>query len=879
MKLASFLFAVLGLLTYKVNAQSSRSLSGVVKDSAGAAIEAATVKVAISKDTISSITDKSGRYQFKNIKADKFTITISSTGYITYTESYEFKKDQNVLELQPIVLKVQMHELKEVVVKSVIAPVTVKEDTVEYDARAYKIREGDLVEDLLKQLPGIDVDKDGNVKAEGKGMTKLRVNGQDFFTNDVTTFIKQLPANILSKVQVIDDYGDEANFTGVKTGEPQKMLNLVTKPGMNKGTFGNTSATAGTNSVKSISANGNLWRDSKQISANGNISHADNNSLVSNNSSVSASYRNNWGKKFSFNAGYTYNDYRSKSSSSTYNETLYPSGSLYTTSDHASENTAKGHNLHMGLNYNKDRKNYLTLQAALGCHEAAGNYTSASAQKGVVFQDLRNMGSSNQRSPNVSGSAYYSHRFQKAGRFVSITFNVGANTNNNDEGLSDFTRYYDLTSGLPVKDSTLARIVHSKNSSTNTSFSVSYNEPINKNNFVDVSYNYSSNVSQTSLITDVTKAPGISELVDSLSNIYRNIFANHRLGINYRHTTKFINYTAGIQFQPTTIDGEYVGRKESIHHTSFNFSPAASMQLHISKTSSLNMGYGGQSSSPNITQLQPVTDTRNLQNIVIGNPDLKPSFTHRLNVSYNKHSPEKGTMINLSLNGSTIKDQVVTDVRLINDTLARTFRQETHYKNVNGNYNVGGNYNFSQPLFKNSLNIDIAGRLGYSRSISFANNILSASQNTNLSQSVGLRLSLEWLAINGDIQYANNRQNYTVGINRNISIETWNYNIGTQIFILKNRIRAGIDATKQVNKGYYSNVANNPLYINANASMSFLKKDRANVSIRVNDFLNQGNVPTRMVSGNSITDSRTNYITRYVIVAFTIRLNKFGRDE
>jgi hypothetical protein len=878
MKLTAFLLVVFYLVTFKLSAQSTRTVSGIIKDTAGSVIEGATVKIAAASDTISSVTDKSGRFQFKNIRSDKFTIIVSSTGFVTTSQSYEFKKDERVLEIQPIILKTEIHQLQDVVVKSVIVPVTVKEDTVEYDARAYKIRDGDLVEDLLKQLPGIEVDNDGNVKAEGKGMTKLRVNGEDFFTNDVTTFIKQLPANIVSKLQVIDDYGDQANFTGIKTGEPQKMLNLVMKPGMSHGRFGNASINAGTNGVASVGGNANFWLGSKQISGNVNVGRANNKSLVSNNSGASTSYRDNWGKKLSFNASYNYNSTQSKSSSSTYNETLYPTGSLYTTSDYAMQHRSGTHGVQMGLNYNKDKTNYLTLQGTVNYYQGTSSNTSASSHKGIVFEDLQSASLSNQKSPNFSGSAYYSHRFKKPGRFVSLTLNLGASTNKNVEDVSDYTRYYDLNSGAPVKDSTLQRIVESNNTSTRTTFSFSYNEPINKSNFFDLSYSFNSSASNNSLITNVGKLAGLYELVDSLSNIYHKTFANHNLGLNYRHTAKGINYSAGLQLQPNTLSGEYAGRKETIHHTSVNFSPVANVQVVTSKSSSVNISYGGQSTSPTINQLQPVIDTRNLRNIVIGNPDLKPSFAHRFNVSYNQHLAKKGTMFFAGVGGSAIKDQVVSDVRLINDTVARNFRQETHFRNVNGNYNVGGNYSVSQPMFKNTFNVDVSGRIGYSRTTSFADNILNVGSNTQMSQSVNFRLYLKWLSLNGGVQYANTKHNYTVGINRNIFVETWSYNFSPNISI-RRKFMVGLDVSKQANSGYYSALAKNPLYLNANVSFSFLKKDAGSLRIRANDLLNQGNGPVRMVTDNSITDSRSNYVTRYVLVSFTLRLNKFGGNN
>jgi hypothetical protein len=147
-----------------------------------------------------------------------------------------------------------------------------------------------------------------------------------------------------------------------------------------------------------------------------------------------------------------------------------------------------------------------------------------------------------------------------------------------------------------------------------------------------------------------------------------------------------------------------------------------------------------------------------------------------------------------------------------------------------------------------------------------------------MSQSVNFRLYLKWLSLNGGVQYANTKHNYTVGINRNIFVETWSYNFSPNISI-RRKFMVGLDVSKQANSGYYSALAKNPLYLNANVSFSFLKKDAGSLRIRANDLLNQGNGPVRMVTDNSITDSRSNYVTRYVLVSFTLRLNKFGGNN
>lgn len=861
----------------RLNAQTTRVVSGLLRDSSGVVIHGANLQLAAGKDTFFTTSNKDGRYTFKGIKTSIFTLAVTSMGYRAYSGTFHFKEGKTALELEPVIMQPEVHQLEDVLVKSVIVPVTVKPDTLEYDARAYNVREGDMVEDLLKQLPGIEVDKEGNVKAQGKEMTKLRVNGKDFFTNDVTTFIKQLPANIVSKLQVIEDYGEEAEFTGIKKGEPKKMLNLVMKPGMNRGTFGNAGVRAATSGIYGLNGGANIWRDTKQISANLNLNNSNNKSLVSTSSGTSLSYRDNWSKKLSVNADYNYSSTRSNSANNIYRETIYPFGTIYTNTGNNFINRNKGHNLNLGMNYTIARSTYLTLHAGLNYSKGNNNSASVSNQTGAIMQDLQTGSYSRQSSPNIFGAAFFGHRFKKSGRVLSASINLNQSNGNDKQQLTDHVVYYDVNTTGVVKDSVLERLVLTENRSSNIGMSISYSEPLSKRKRLDVSYNYNTSLTNNSLLTNVSKSPGRYDYIDSLSNISEYTFSNHRINLSYRYTSKQVNYSAGINVQPNSTNGQYTGRKESIHYSTLNFSPMANLNLTISETSTINMGYNGQSVAPNINQLQPVADSRDLQNIIVGNPNLKPSFNHQFNLSYNKSLSKDGAMFMLGLNGSTIKNQVVANVLLIRDSVLGSLKQETHFENATGTYNIGANYNLAQPLFNRKLNVDFSGRIGNSKNISYADNVKNYRTSLQILQAVRAGMNLKWTDFSAGAQYSNYHSRYTLR-DRTTNIVTWQFNVSNTIFFSK-RFGVGYDVSKQINSGYYSSLSNNPLYINAYTNVTFFKKQTANLRLQFNDLLNQGNSPGRVISENSITDSRTNVITRYLLLSFNMRLSQFGKKE
>src|SRR4051794_25724752 len=226
------------IITFVSSGQQARSVSGSIVDTAGSPIHDVNIKIVSGKDSLVTFTDATGAFHFTNSRFSDFNLTASIIGYKTFTHRYSLSPGSNVLSIQPIQLHLEANRLTDVVVVA-INPVTVKEDTIEYKANAYKVREGAPVEDVIKKLPGVTVDKDGNITAQGKQVARVRVNGKDYFGGDVQTATQNLPADIIDNIQVIDDYGDRANITGIKEGEPEKILNITVQKGKSKGSFGN----------------------------------------------------------------------------------------------------------------------------------------------------------------------------------------------------------------------------------------------------------------------------------------------------------------------------------------------------------------------------------------------------------------------------------------------------------------------------------------------------------------------------------------------------------------------------------------------------------------------------------------------------------------
>ncbi|HMG11448.1 MAG TPA: carboxypeptidase regulatory-like domain-containing protein, partial [Mucilaginibacter sp.] len=253
MKFLYIFIAAVFLLYLNTYAQSGREVSGTVQDSTGVTLPGTTVQLLTGTDSTTVITNAKGGFVFNPVKTNQFSLVIRSIGYRALKRRFILDADNKPVMLAPIILKTETYMLNTVTIADV-NPVKLKEDTIEFNADAYKVRDNAPVEDVLKKLPGVDVDKDGNVTAQGKSVTKVRVNGKDFFGGDLKTATRNLPADIVQNIQIIDDYGDQANLTGVKTGEPDKVLNITIKQSKNYGYFGQASAGGGKDAIPGIAS-------------------------------------------------------------------------------------------------------------------------------------------------------------------------------------------------------------------------------------------------------------------------------------------------------------------------------------------------------------------------------------------------------------------------------------------------------------------------------------------------------------------------------------------------------------------------------------------------------------------------------------------------
>ncbi len=898
---------ILTLVSLTVHAQSNYEVNGTLRDSSGLSVIAATVKLRSAKDSLFTRTNANGAFSFKGVKSGQFTLSITSLGFQSALRKYVYNEGEGSLALGIINLKNSTKQLNEVVISGT-PTVTVKEDTLEFRAADYKLKDDAQVEDLLRKLPGVEVDKDGNVKAQGKAVTRVRVNGKDFFGGDVKTATQQLPANLIDKIQLIDDYGDQANFTGVKEGDPEKILNIQIRPDKNNGYLTQGKIGQGNEGRYQGNISANVFNKTQQISVQGNLNNT-NTSLFSFSGggggarvqlgggggggnarvtvgggnaggdgltrvvSLGVNYRDEWSKKLTSYGNYSYANRNNEVLRSTQQQNINATGFLLNNQNSTSNTSTINHRFNWNLEYKIDSVNYLKVTPYFNLGQSNGTSASTFAflQDGTsLISNGNNGGISSSETPNFGADALFNHRFGKRGRTASVNLSLSKNnTTQENDAINQTTAF---GAAIPVYQ---RQLVSNNNTNTTTRSGISYIEPLSRTESLEFNWNFSLADYQNGRTTLGTNTPGgVLTTVASQSNDYTYSFMTNRLGMNYRVTQKKYNYSLGLGVQPSLLSGTSVSNQTSYRRTALNLIPVLRYSYNFSKTKEFNASYNGRNNEPSFNQLQPVTDVSNPQFPVVGNPNLKAEFSHNINIRYNNFNFEKGDVWFTNFSVNLTENKIVS-----NSVFLPGNKIETRYLNTNGFYSVNGFYTWSKPFAERKYTLSINGFANYSNNINFVNDQKNIGKNLIISQGANFQLNpAKWIELNPGVNYTANKNTYSISAQQNTKVSTWNLTFNGKAYIRKTWI-LGADFTKALNKGYTSAFSVNPFIMNTYLEKQFLKNNAASLRFQIFDVYNENTSISRSVTANSINDTRSNRLARYAMLTFSLKLQKFNGQQ
>ncbi|MEM7186319.1 MAG: outer membrane beta-barrel protein [Bacteroidota bacterium] len=909
-----YLFGFLFLLTTAVGWSQSKpfELQGtLVDDQTEQPLESATIYLEQVRDSslvTYTISDKNGSFYIKDrTSRDSLRLTVSYIGYRSIQQVVVI----DAAEIDLGVLSMQQGEtLDEVLIKS-RAPITVKKDTLEFNVKSFKTRKDATVEDLLKELPGVEVDPDGQITVNGKPVNKILVNGKPFFSDDPTITTRNLTKELIEKVQVTDTKTDAEAFAGEASDGENKTINLTISEENNKGVFGRLAAGGGTDERYEYAGFFNRFDNDQRLSvlAGGNNTNSPGFSFgeirgmfgsarsfsvssggfqvngrnfgggqgitVSNN--AGANFSDNFGKGLDLTADYFYANANTEDRSTSERENFLPEGRFFTESNFNSDSDSDSHSANLQFNIKVDSTFLINIAPSFRYSERESRSSSSEISSDVNGQltnrgDIQSINANLTR--NFTNQLDITKRFGNAGSFLKFAMTNEFDSDGGVQQLQSNTEIFDDIPETIVRDQRTDR-----DTELNSFFGeLTYRIPLKaKKLFLDARFHHRDdtrrNVESTFDFDEDTQ--GYSQFNSDLSTNFR--YTNQRttpsLSLQLREEKVTANIRLGRVFRTLSNTDEL--RPETTFKRSFEaFEVSGFLSLQFSARSSLYGNYNLNNRPPDLSQLQPFQDVSDPLNVVTGNPNLKPTNSHQVYMGYNNFDFQKGTGYNIFGGGAFQQDQVVA--RTIVD---ENFVRNTTYANVNGNRNfwINASFNKDQKLDTiHKLRFFVSLSATSNRSINFNNDVEYATVSNALTP--GLRVSYEWKDVLTFIP--NYRISYT---DTNYDLDSLedrqfiNHNVGIETISL---VPKKLEWRNEINFTYNPDVApgfqRSSWFWNTGLSYSVLK-DKGTISLKVFDLLNQNTNARRTSTQNFIQDSESLVLRRYAMLSFSWKFNSLGK--
>ncbi len=805
--------------------------------------------------------------------------------------------------------------LDEVKVVQEVAPVTLRNDTIEYNAGSFKTKPNAVVEDLLKRLPGVQVDKDGKIKANGEEVKKVLVDGKQFFGNDPKVATKNLPADVVDKVQVFDKKSDQSQFTGIDDGNSEKTINLTVKPEKKNGVFGKAAVGAGSEGRYQGNFNVNKFKGERQFSAIGMANNtnkqgfsffdilnftgglggpgdkggiviskdalpmsgfSNGNSGLTTTWAGGLNFNDTYNKKVEVNGSYFYNRLEDEIDQKTNREYLVPGNTFTRAQQSITRRINENHRLNFSSDYKIDSMNSIKVLSTANIQEGkSDNHSNFSSltSKGISLNDGTSSTDGTSNGYSWNNNMLWRHKFAKKGRTLSanLTFNINHGENNNQ--LASITNFYE--SGIQNAADTIDQLNKQDGSSQTYGTVLSYTEPLSKKSLLEFNYNFNQTKSSSGRETfDVDHGTGKNpEKNDLLSNEFDNSYDYNRAGINWRVQEKKYNLTIGgnLQFASLATDFHFMGIDSSIAKSFINFLPTARLEYNINKFRSLRFNYNSFTRQPSPSQLNPIIDLSDPLNIRVGNPNLSQEYMHNVVIHYASFDPFRRTSFFSMLNFSATDNRIVSYDQIDSQGI-----RKTSFTNVDGVYTIMGSGSWGLPVRAINSNLNLNTNISQSRNINFINTEENIINSWNLSQEARLNFvhkEVLDLSLGANISY--NGVRYSLPGQENTNYWDQEYSIDMNLYLPKGFSIAN-EFSFNRNTGYATGFNTSISLWNMGLAKQVFKNKKGEVKMQVFDILNQNVGISRTANQNYIEDVQTKILSRYFLVSFSYNLSKFA---
>jgi len=885
------------------------NITGYVKDKSGEPLIEAAVRLLKERDSAfvaGTTANIDGKFTLQGVSAGKYILETSYVGYTSVKQPVTVGNSR--VDVGTIEMNEATNVLKEVSVVAVKTPIKVMEDTVEYNADSYHTQPNAVVEDLLKRLPGVEVGTDGAITANGKTVSKILIDGKEFFSDDPQVASKNLPANMVDKLQVVDRKSDMARLTGVDDGEDETVINLTFKKNMNQGWFGTAEGGYGTDDRYMGSFNVNRFWNGNQITLLGNFNNINQIGFTDSNGNRFRRFGGNNGITDSRALGLNFNvgkdeiirvggDIMWSNTDATSvtrqeREYLFEDHSTYSKINKRTRDRGNNFRADFRVLWKPDSFNTLEFRPNLSANFNKSNDTELTS----YFNSAMNKVSDNTADANSKGDSYefgarliYSHNFKRhRGRSFSISGQYRySNVTETSKSINDFVRYILEEDPDNTEDTSelLNQYTDNHTWSNQVMGQFTWTEPLGdvaKGNFLTFSYrmNYRWNNADKLVYNipddyELDIFPPVGEQPDlDYSNRYRNNYFNQNIRLGYKKVSSKANFEVGMALVPQMSKSIYLDNADkNIDRWVWNYSPFLRYRYKFSKRSSIHLNYRGMSSQPTMAQLQPVLDISNPTNQIQGNPNLDPSFNHNMMIRFQDFNMESQRSIMLMGDFQFTQNAIVSKTTMRDDGT-----RLTEYANVNGVWNGRVMNMFSMPLRNKSWSISNHVFVNAQHNVGFNNGL----RNTSFSFSVRESPGITFRPDNFELEL---RPMYSLQTTRNSLQSTTNqtvHNYGGRFdgtYYTPWGLTIQTDINYSATEGYAAGYNTRTWMWNATISQQFLRSKALTLAVKVYDLLNQRNNIRRNITANYIDDIEYNSLTRYFMVTLSYRFNTFGKGN
>ncbi len=915
--------------TTSLLAQKNGTVKGIAFDTISKQpVAAATVTVLDRKDSslvTFTITGNDGRFELKGLANGEYRLMITHVSYHNSNKYFTVTDATKNAELGNVVLNDKAKILEEVVLAAEAPPVTMVGDTIQYNAGSFRVQPNATVEQLLKKLPGVKVEKDGTIKAQGEKVTKVLVDGKEFFGNDPKVATKNLPADAVDKVQVYDKQSDQAQLTGFEDGNYEKTINLKLKKDKKKGMFGKVNAGVGNKERYEGKFNVNSFKGARQFSAigMGNNTNAEGFSFMDilnfsgelarmqrgggGNININVSgeeaaamginaggrnngintawggglnYNNILGTKLDFQSNYFYNRFNPNQESHIQRQYFLPDSSYFYNQNSFTDYLSNNHRFNLNTLFQVDSMNSIRITPSFS-YQQTNNRSQTDYQTLSEDKLLTNEGFSNNTSAgsgyNFRNDIIWRKKFAKRGRTFSLSVQTSLNESDGDGSLSSINSFYTPAGALLKKDTLNQQSVTKGDLRGYTARAV-YTEPVWKKSLLEFSVSKSSTKSTSEKTTyDYNMLNGkFDQYNNILSNDFKNTYSYINTGMRIRTQKKKLIYSVGANWQQAELEGKITtGIKDSLITKTFsNILPNARFQYNFTRFKELSVSYSTNTNQPTMAQLQPVPDNSNPLNIRDGNPDLKQEYNHTVQTHLNLISPYKNKNLFVFLTMQATQNKIVNY-----DSINQFGVKRTKPVNVNGVYTINSSSSYSMPVRFLKGTVEISGNAGIFKTKQFIN----TAGNDIKTFTLGPELRLDMnpteklnISIGAGFNYNKTKYSLQAALNTNYLSQEYNASLDWEMpkgFFFSSDFTYTINTQRA--SGFNVKV---PLW-NASISKQMLKYKRGELKFAARDLLNKNIGISRNTNNNYIEDSRVLTLRQFFLLSFTYSLSKTGLNN